>query len=249
MITIAAGAGGAAVAWAACRMSARAARPAAVPAGPCAVVTALGWAWLGWRWSVGGLPAWWLPVPLAVFAVAAPLAAADLRYRRLPDVLTAATAVLVGAAVMVCAAEVGAGVLVRSVAGAAGFTGAHAVVRALSPRSLGAGDVKLAVGLGGGAGAVGWPALVVTAVVASLVTLAGACAAGWIRRAAGGRRDRGVPHGPGMLLGACLVVAFLGAALDTGPAATAPTAPTAAAAPWAPAVTAHGVNTVMPGPG
>lgn len=244
MITIAAGAVGAGAAWAACRAAGRGPRPAAIPAGCCAALTALAWAWLGRRWSAGGLPGWWLPVPLAVFAVAAPLMAADLRYRRLPDVLTAALAVLVGVAVAVSAIAVdpvavapgraGIELVVRSVAGAAGFTAVHALVRALSPRSMGAGDVKLAAGLGGGAGAVGWPALVVTAGVASLVTLAGACVTRWMCR---GPTGRGVPHGPGMLLGACLVVAFPGAALDEGAESAVQ------------AVTGFGMGGVTPGPG
>ncbi|WP_253859701.1 prepilin peptidase [Prauserella alba] len=259
MITIVAAAAGAAVAWAGCRVAARARRPAVVPAGCCAVVTALAWAWLGRRWSAGGLPGWWLPVPLAVFAVAAPLVAADLRYRRLPDVLTAALALLVGAAVAASAlaldtvaagaVEVGTGLVVRAVAGAIGFAAVHALVRAVSPRSMGAGDVKLAAGLGGGAGAVGWSALVVTAVVASVVTLAGACATRWARRrweasrrGARRRRCRGptggaVPHGPGMVLGACLVVAFPGTALDGG------------AEPAASVVTGSGMGAITPAPG
>ncbi|MBB3053227.1 leader peptidase (prepilin peptidase)/N-methyltransferase [Prauserella isguenensis] len=244
MSAIAVGLAGAAVAAAACRLSARAARPAVVPAGRCAVVTAGCWAWLGWRWSAGGLPGWWLPVPLAVFAVAAPLALADLRYRRLPDVLTAALAVLVGVAVVVSAVAVGSeavstgtagtGLVVRGVAGAVAFAGVHALVRAVSPRSLGAGDVKLAVGLGGGAAAVGWPALVVSAGVASLVTLVGA---GIVRWATRGPPGRGVPHGPGMLLGACLVVAFPGAGLDV------------VAGQAARAVAVPGMGGVTPGPG
>ncbi|MBB3665753.1 leader peptidase (prepilin peptidase)/N-methyltransferase [Prauserella sediminis] len=244
MITIAAGVAGAAVSWAACRVTVRAPRPAAVPVRCCVVVTALAWAWLGRRWSVGGLPGWWLPVPLAVFAVAAPLVAADLRYRRLPDVLTATLAALVGVALAASAfavdavaadsGEAGTGLVVRSVAGAVGFTVVHALVRAVSPRSMGAGDVKLAAGLGGGAGAVGWPALVVTSAVASLVTLAAA----WMTRVTcRGPTGRGVPHGPGMVLGACLVVAFPGAGLDGG----------AGPATWA--VTGSGMGVITPGPG
>lgn len=273
MSTSAAGLAGAAISVTACRLSARAARPAVVPAGPCAAVTAGCWAWLGWRWSTGGLPGWWLPVPLAVFAGAAPLAAADVRYRRLPDVLTAAVAVLVGVAVVASAVSVGmdavavdtvavdtvavdpttadavapgapgaaepgtgaaSGLVVRGVAGAVVFAGVHALVHRASPRSLGAGDVKLAVGLGGATAAVGWPALVVSAGVASLVTLVGA---GIVRWATRGPPGRGVPHGPGMLLGACLVVAFPGAGLD------------AVAEEAALAVAVPGMGGVTPGPG
>lgn len=249
MSTTAAGLAGAAVSRAACRLSARAARPAVVPAGWCAAATAAAWAWLGWRWSAGGLPSWWLPVPLAVFAVAAPLAVADVRYRRLPDVLTAAVAALVGAAVVVSAVvvsavavssgavssgTVGAELVVRGVAGAVVFAGVHALVRAASPRSLGAGDVKLSVGLGGAAAAVGWPALVVSAGAASVVTLVGAGIVRWTGR---GPPGRGVPHGPGMLLGACLVVAFPGAGLDV----VADEAARAMAVP--------GMGGVTPGPG
>lgn len=220
--------GGALAAWAVCLALARSRSPAAVPPGLCVVATGAVWAWLAWRAAVGGLPWWWLPVPLVVTAVAVPLAAADLRYRRLPDVVTLPAVPLVLAAVVVAAVSgpgdgVDTGLVVGAVAGVVAFAGAHLLVRFVVPGSLGAGDVKLAAALGGALGAVGWPALVVAACLASLVTLAVATTAavtrvvravrtaGWRFCLVAARGNGGVPHGPGLLLGACLVATFPGA--------------------------------------
>lgn len=62
-------------------------------AAPIPVVTAAGLTTLGAtavavRWLTGGWPGWWLPVPALLTVFAVPLALADLRHLRLPDVLT-----------------------------------------------------------------------------------------------------------------------------------------------------------------
>lgn len=137
------------------------------------------------------------------------LAAADLAARRLPDVLT-----LPGAAgVLVAAAGAGRGgaAVLGGLALAAPHLGAHL----LAPRSLGAGDVKLALGLGAASGACGSEAWVLAAVAAPVLTgllavvlvVRGRC--GGAR--GGGARGRGVrgtvvPHGPAMCLATCLAV-------------------------------------------
>ncbi|OLT43619.1 hypothetical protein BJF85_21820 [Saccharomonospora sp. CUA-673] len=149
---------GALTAWALCRVLTRGPRPAAVPVAACAAGTAVLWALVAWRAAAGGLPWWWLPVPLVVGALAVPLTATDLRYRRLPDVLTLPAVPLVLLAVSVAALaapDAGGGLVVGAVLGVVGFAGGHLLVRMLLPGSLGAGDVKLAAGLGAALGALG----------------------------------------------------------------------------------------------
>lgn len=178
----------------------RAAAPAPVPRGPVAVGTALLWLLVSWRWWVGAWPPWWLPVPLAVTALAVPLVAADLRHRRLPDVLTLPSypllAVVLGAAALL---GPGAGLAWRAAAAGAVFGGLHLLVHTLSRGSLGAGDVKLSGALGAALGAVSWAALVVAAVLAAVLTTV---------LALGRRWSGGVPHGPGLLVATWLVTVF-----------------------------------------
>ncbi|WP_410618952.1 prepilin peptidase [Amycolatopsis sp. cmx-8-4] len=175
----------------------RAAAP--IPAATAAGLTALGATAVAVRWLTGGWPGWWLPVPALVTVVAVPLALADLRHLRLPDVLTLPAYPLFGAAIG--AAALGGGgpsPAVRAVAGALVFGGAHAAVHHFAPNSLGAGDVKLSGSLGAVLGAAGWPALVLATLAAALITLAVAAVS---------RKDR-VPHGPALLTAAWLCVLF-----------------------------------------
>lgn len=134
----------------------RARSPAPVPAAPVAVITGALWAVVGWRWLAGAWPPWWLPVPLVLTALAVPLAAADFRHRRLPDVLTLPAYPLLGGALVVAALfGPGSGLAWRALAAGLVFGGSHLLVHALSRQSLGAGDVKLSGALGGVLGAVG----------------------------------------------------------------------------------------------
>ncbi|MQY29037.1 prepilin peptidase [Nocardia aurantia] len=112
------------------------------------------------------------------------LAVIDLRTRRLPNPLTAAGAV----AVLGYAA--GTGRLLPALVGALLLAGPYLVVHLAVPAAFGAGDVKLAVGLGaaaalGGAGAWVWSALGAPV----LTALAGV---------ARPRGPRALPHGPAM---------------------------------------------------
>lgn len=181
----------------------RARPPAPVPAPVVIATTGALSAALAWRQSSGAWPAWWLPVPLLVTFLAAPLAVADLRYRRLPDALTVPAYPLLGLALVVTALSgAGGGLAIRAVAGGLVFGGAHLLVHLLSRRSLGAGDVKLAGVLGAALAAVGWVALVVGAAVAAAVTVLLAVRSGW--------RRHGVPHGPGLLAATWLITVFPG---------------------------------------
>lgn len=203
---------GFATGWAASRVLCHARRPAAVPVRWCAAGTASLWAVVAWRWTTGGLPAWWLPVPLVVTALSVPLAVADLGHRRLPDALTVPAYPLAGIALSVAAVTGPGGALVaRAALAAVLFAGVHALVHAVAPAALGAGDVKLSGSLGAVLGATGWQALVVAACTAAVTTLGLAMLAAALRA----RRWRaGVPHGPGLLVATCLVALYPGAGLE-----------------------------------
>jgi leader peptidase (prepilin peptidase)/N-methyltransferase len=190
----------------------RARRPAPVSAWACVAGTGLLWALAAGRWLAGAWPGWWLPVPLVAGALAVPLALADLRHRRLPDVLTLPAIPVAGLAVVVVAlAGPGTELALRAVAAALAFGGAHALLRVVAPAALGAGDVKLAYGLGGLLGAAGWAALPVSAVSAAVGTVVLAA----VRRARGEGRH-GVPHGPGLLAATVLVTFFPGPGSEVG---------------------------------
>lgn len=117
----------------------------------------------------------------------AALSAFDIRRRRLPNALT-----LPGAAAILLAATM-AGHGLPALAGAAALTGAYLLVHLVAPAAMGAGDVKLAIGLGGLAGCFGPDVWFLAALTAPLLTaLAGAVALS--------RGARTVPHGPSMCL-------------------------------------------------
>ncbi|OXM43735.1 prepilin peptidase, partial [Amycolatopsis thailandensis] len=124
-----------------------------------------------------------------------------LRHRRLPDVVALAAYAALAAALAVAAAGGGAASAGRAVLGGLVFGGAHALVPALSPRSLGAGDVKLAGSVGAVLAATGWPSVVLGAVAAALLSVA---------LAVGGPRHPVVPHGPGLLVAAWALAVFAG---------------------------------------
>ena len=111
----------------------------------------------------------------------------DIRERRLPNWLTMPGAVLI----LAVAAVAGRGAPVFL--GAIGLAGVYLIVHLISPASMGAGDVKLAAGVGGLTGAFGFDVWALAAVAAPLLTAAWACVAA-------ARRQRTVPHGPSMCL-------------------------------------------------
>ncbi|OBI90077.1 prepilin peptidase [Mycobacterium sp. 1245805.9] len=115
------------------------------------------------------------------------LSAYDVRSRRLPNALT-----LPGAAVILLAAALAARGL-PALAGAAALTGTYLAVHLVAPAAMGAGDVKLAIGLGGLAGGFGPDVWFLAALGAPLLT----ALAGLVGLARGART---VPHGPPMCL-------------------------------------------------
>jgi leader peptidase (prepilin peptidase) / N-methyltransferase len=119
----------------------------------------------------------------------------DIRERRLPNWLTLPGAVVV----LAVAAAAGRGV--PAVLGAVGLAGLYLVVHLVAPSAMGAGDVKLAVGVGALTGAFGYDVWVLAAIAAPLLTATWACLALV-------RRQRTVPHGPSMCV-ATLVAATL----------------------------------------
>lgn len=120
----------------------------------------------------------------------------DLRHRRLPNFLTVPGAVLI----LVGAVVAGRGP--AAVAGAAALGALYLAVHLVSPRSLGGGDVKLAVGLGALTGMFGSDVWWLAAVGAPLLT-------GVVALAAAIRGAATVPHGPSMCVASAAAVALV----------------------------------------
>ena len=125
----------------------------------------------------------------------------DLRQRRLPNALTGWLALGVfGYALFTTQ-------FTAAVVGAVLLAGPYLLVHLAAPGALGAGDVKLAVGLGAAAGLGGaqvwvWAALAAPSATA-VIGMAILCANG-IRRRSGPHQ---VPHGPAMCAAAVLALA------------------------------------------
>ena len=125
------------------------------------------------------------------------LSAYDIRERRLPNWLTLPGAL----AVLVVAVAAGRGV--PALLGAVGLAGLYFVVHLISPAAMGAGDVKLAAGVGALTGAFGFDVWALAAVTAPLLTAIWACVA-VIRRS-----SSTVPHGPSMCLATLAAAALV----------------------------------------
>lgn len=120
----------------------------------------------------------------------------DIRQRRLPNWLTLPGA----AAVLVVAGEAGRGM--PALVGAAVLTVVYLVVHLIQPAGLGAGDVKLAVGVGALTGLFGFETWLFAAIAAPLLTALLALVA------LGLRGVRSVPHGPSMCLASAVATAL-----------------------------------------
>jgi leader peptidase (prepilin peptidase) / N-methyltransferase len=132
---------------------------------------------------------------VGVFGTAAWLTALsiyDARWRRLPNWLTLPGAVVV----MVVAVSHGRGA--AATIGAAALFGLYLAVHLISSTAMGAGDVKLAIGIGALTGAFGPEVWFVSTIGAALLTVL-ACVL--LRRSA-------IPHGPAMCVAAGLAVAL-----------------------------------------
>lgn len=134
-----------------------------------------------------------------VLAWLAVLSGYDIRERRLPNALT-----LTGAATILAVATL-AGRGPPALAGTGALTAIYLVVHCASPGGMGAGDVKLALGLGALTGCFGVGAWFLAALGAPLLTAALGMAA---RLPSGGTAT--VPHGPSMCVAS---VAGVGLAL------------------------------------
>ena len=126
----------------------------------------------------------------------AALCVCDIRERRLPNVLTLPGA----AAALVVAAVAGRGL--GALLGAVALFAVYLVVHVLAPSAMGAGDVKLAIGVGALTGAFGVDVWILAALAAPLLTAA------WATVAVIRRMESTVPHGPSMCLAAVAACAL-----------------------------------------
>ncbi len=117
----------------------------------------------------------------------------DIGQRRLPNWLT-----LPGAGVILLAAAVS-GRGVPALLGALALATMYLAVHLATPKAMGAGDVKLAIGLGALTGCFGAEVWFLAAVAAPLLTAASGVVM-WSRGV------RAVPHGPSMCLASGLAV-------------------------------------------
>jgi leader peptidase (prepilin peptidase)/N-methyltransferase len=125
----------------------------------------------------------------------AALSGCDIAHRRLPNWLT-----LPGAAAILLVAVV-AGRGWPALAGAAALSGVYLAVHLAAPAAMGAGDVKLAVGLGALTGLFGADVWFLAALAAPVLTAMWALAASL-------RGVRTVPHGPSMCLASVAALAL-----------------------------------------
>ncbi len=120
----------------------------------------------------------------------------DLAQRRLPNWLTlpGAAAILLGAAVVGSAGP--------ALIGAAALAAVYLVVHLAAPRAMGAGDVKLALGLGALTGCFGVEVWFLAAFAGPLLT--GLCGLVAVLRRSGPT----VPHGPSMCVASTAAIAL-----------------------------------------
>jgi leader peptidase (prepilin peptidase)/N-methyltransferase len=174
----------------------------------CELVTAAAWLVTGWPVAVYDAPAarpGALAPALALAALGVPLAAADLTQQRLPNALTGAGYPLLCAAAVLAATERRVPETVaRAAIGGLALGGFYLLVWLARPSALGAGDVKLAGGLGVALGSLGWLAAPLSVLLAAFASILHAALSRGHRRA--------VPHGPAMLLAGWAIAALSGAA-------------------------------------
>ena len=133
---------------------------------------------------------------ISVLAWLVVLSLYDIRERRLPNWLT------VPGALVILAVAAAAGRGFPALVGAGALAGLYLVVHVIAPAAMGAGDVKLAAGVGGLTGAVGVDVWALAAMAAPLLTAVIALVS--IIRRSGAT----VPHGPSMCLATVGAVAL-----------------------------------------
>jgi leader peptidase (prepilin peptidase)/N-methyltransferase len=208
-------------------------RGAVVPPPYCELLVGALWAASGCWWAAGRLDPALLPLLLGLGWLAVAAGTVDVLHGRLPDALTLPAL----PAALLLAVPLGGAAVLRALLGAGVLAGGYLAVRVLAPAALGAGDVKLAAGLGAALGALSLSAVLLGALLASLLTVgvvlgravlrwavqvrAGLSSTVWGRtvsvragppgvRAAAGGWAGGVPHGPAMLAAGWLVLAAAG---------------------------------------
>jgi leader peptidase (prepilin peptidase)/N-methyltransferase len=120
----------------------------------------------------------------------------DVRERRLPNWLTVPGAV----AILTSAAVAGHGV--PAVAGSVSLFAIYFALHVFAPVAMGAGDVKLAVGIGALTGSFGVDVWALAALGAPLLTT------GWALVVRVTSAERTVPHGPSMCVAAAAAAAL-----------------------------------------
>jgi leader peptidase (prepilin peptidase)/N-methyltransferase len=173
-------------------------RGAQVPPPWCELAVGVAWSALADRWAVGQVSSGWFPLLLGLAWLTVAAGAVDLVHRRLPDALTLPAL----PAALLLVSPLGWASVGRAAAGAAVLAGAYLAVRLVAPSALGAGDVKLAGPVGAVLAAASWPAVVLGAMLAALLT-AIAALIGLLSRRWG--LGAAVPHGPAMLMSGCVV--------------------------------------------
>jgi leader peptidase (prepilin peptidase)/N-methyltransferase len=128
------------------------------------------------------------------------LAGYDVTQRRLPNALTLPGAVVV----LIAAALAGRGV--PALLGALALTALYLGVHLAAPMAMGAGDVKLAIGVGALTGVFGIDAWVLAAIAAPLLTALWGIVAVVRARGTGAIT---VPHGPSMCVATLAAVALV----------------------------------------
>jgi leader peptidase (prepilin peptidase) / N-methyltransferase len=125
------------------------------------------------------------------------LSCSDIRRRRLPNRLT-----IPGFAVIMLAAS-GFGHFRAALVGAAALAAAYLLVHLMAPRAMGAGDVKLALGLGALTGCFGADVWLLASIGAPLLTVVIGIVArvGWSMPV--------VPHGPSMCAASAAAVGLV----------------------------------------
>ena len=121
----------------------------------------------------------------------------DVTRRRLPNWLTVPGAVVI----LTSAAAAGRGA--PALAGAACLFAVYLALHLIDPAAMGAGDVKLAIGIGALTGAFGIDVWLLAALGAPLLT------AGWALIVSARSADRTVPHGPSMCVAAAAATALV----------------------------------------